>query len=95
MKLIASRKADQNRAAVDPWTVVHFAAGMAFGLMNVRLDHAIGASVTYEIAEQVVQRFEWGQELFDTSGPETLPNSLVDSAVYLAGYRLGRMWNRT
>ena len=95
MKLIASGKAEQNTAAIDPWTVVHFAAGLAFGLMDVKLKHAFAASVTYEIAEQVFERFEWGKDLFETNGPETLPNALVDSAVYVAGHRLGRMWNGT
>ena len=95
MKLIASKKADQNDAAIDPWTVVHFAAGLALGLMDVKLKQALAASISYEMAEQVFQRFEWGQELFETSGPESLSNSLVDSAIYVAGHRLGRMWNET
>lgn len=93
MKLIASRKSEQNEAAVDPWTIVHFAAGLALGLMDVRFKHALAASVAYELAEQVFQRYEWGQEFFETSGPETVPNAVLDSVTYAAGHRLGRMWN--
>ena len=93
MKVIATRKSEQNRAAVDPWTVVHLSTGLAFGLMNVPARWAVGASVAYECAEQVFERHEWGQEFFDVHGPESLPNALVDSAVFVAGYRLGRMWN--
>ena len=93
MKVFATQKQEQNRAAVDPWTVVHLSTGLAFGLMNVPMRWAVTASVAYELAEQVFQRFEWGQELFETSGPETLPNAVADSTVFLTGYRLGRMWN--
>ena len=31
MKFLAARKAEQNLAAVDPWTAVHVAAGLAAG----------------------------------------------------------------
>lgn len=95
MHLLAERKPEQNRAAVDPWTVVHFAAGLAFGLMDVRLRWAVVSSVAYEVAEQVFERQEWGKELFKTSGPEILPNALVDVAVLVLGHRLGAAWNRS
>lgn len=95
MKLIARRKADQNRAAVDPWTAVHVAVGLAFGLMDVPRAWALGASVGYEAAEQVFERREWGRKLFVTSGPESLPNAVVDTVVFLIGHRLGELWNAT
>ena len=95
MKLIASRKREQNRAAVDPWTLVHLAAGLALGLMDVPLRCATAASVTYDLAEQVFERFDRGKDLFETHGPESLPNALVDSAAFLTGHRLGRIWNET
>ena len=93
MKFIAEHKHEQNRAAVDPWTAVHMAAGLALGLMNVPLRYAVTASIAYELAEQVFERHEAGQNFFQTSGPESLPNAIVDTAVFIAGHRLGRIWN--
>ncbi|MEX2015099.1 MAG: hypothetical protein WD873_00590 [Candidatus Hydrogenedentales bacterium] len=93
MKWLATRKNDQNRAAVDPWTAVHLAAGLALGLMSVPLRRALAASIAYEFAEQVFERHEAGQNFFKTRGPESLPNAIVDTAVFVAGHRLGRIWN--
>lgn len=95
MRFLATRKAQQNRAAVDPWTAVHVAAGLAAGLMNIPLRWTLAAGVAYEAAEQVFERSPEGQELFDTSGPERLPNALFDLAVLVVGHRLGQLWNRT
>ncbi len=95
MRIVATRKAQQNRAAADPWTVVHFATGLALGLVEVPLRWAVGASVVYEVAEQVFERRDWGQSFFRTSGPEVLSNALLDSAVFVVGHQLGRIWNRT
>lgn len=95
MKIIAREKSEQNRAAVDPWTAVHLAAGLAAGLMNVPLAAAVAASLAYEIAEQFFERQRWGQELFETSGPESPANAVVDTAVFFAGHVLGRLWNET
>lgn len=95
MKILATQKSEQNRAAVDPWTTVHLSMGLALGLMEVPLRWALTASVAYELAEQVFERREWGKELFVTSGPESLPNAVVDSVALLAGHCLGRMWNET
>ena len=95
MKLVATRKADQNRSWVDPWTVVHLSAGLAAGLMEVPLRWALPAAVAYEFGEQVFERFEIGQDFFRTSGPETIPNAIVDTVVFAVGHRLGRKWNRT
>lgn len=95
VNIIATEKAEQNRAAADPWTIIHFSAGLAFGLMNIPLRWAVAASVFYELAEQVFERREWGQQLFATSGPESVPNAIVDTAVLVAGHRLGALWNET
>lgn len=94
MRIVATRKAQQNRAAADPWTVVHFATGLALGLIEVPLRWALGAAIAYEVAEQVFERHDWGQELFHTSGPEIVSNALLDSAVFVVGHQLGRIWNR-
>ena len=95
MKIIARRKSEQNEAAVDPWTTVHFAAGLGLGLMDVPLRWAVGASLSYEIAEQFFERRDWGKKFFKTSRPETAPNAVVDVVVLVAGHRLGRLWNET
>lgn len=95
MKIVATRKAEQNRAALDPWTMVHLAAGLATGLMAIPLSRAMSAAIAYEVVEQWLERGAWGQELFETHGPETLPNALVDTAVFFVGHRLGVLWNRT
>jgi hypothetical protein len=52
-------------------------------------------AVAYEVAEQYVERSDVGQEIFDTKGPENIPNALLDVAVFAAGHQLGRLWNRT
>lgn len=95
MNIIATRKAEQNVAAIDPWTAIHFTTGLAAGLMELPLRWTFGAALAYEVAEQWFEREEWGQEFFETSGPETVPNAIVDSLAFVIGHRLGRLWNRT
>lgn len=95
MRWVARRKAEQNRAALDPWTLVHFATGLATGLVELPLRWAFGAAVAYEVVEQALERRRFGQRLFKISGPEALSNSLIDLAVFAAGHELGRAWNRT
>ncbi len=95
MRLIATRKSDQNRAGLDPWTVVHLSAGLALGLVNAPLRWALTAAVAYELVEQVVERQRWGQRLFAASGPEVALNAVLDTAAFAAGHRLGQRWNAT
>jgi hypothetical protein len=95
MKLIATRKADQNRAVIDPWTAVHFATGLAAGLMAVSFRSSVAAALAYEVAEQYAERQNWGQELFQTSRYESVSNAVVDVVVFAAGHQLGRLWNDT
>ena len=95
MKIFATEKAEQNRAAVDPWTIVHFALGLASGLVNAPLRVTLSLAVLYEVAEYALESREVGQELFDTSGPEAIQNAAVDVAVFTVGHELGRRWNRT
>lgn len=95
MRVVATRKDQQNSAAVDPWTVVHLASGLAAGLMRVPLPAALAASIAYEAAEQFFERSDRGRELFYTSGPESVPNAIVDVIVLAAGHWLGAAWNRT
>jgi hypothetical protein len=95
MKIIATTKAEQNRTVVDPWTVVHFATGLALGLVNAPLRWWLPVATAYEVAERYLEESEVGKEFFDTSGPEILPNAILDLAVFAAGHQLGRLWNNT
>lgn len=95
MRLFATKKDHQNRAALDPWTIVHFGTGLAAGLTEVPAPIALGAALGYEVIEQVFERHDKGQAFFETSGPESLANAIVDVLVFMAGYRLGRAWNAT
>ncbi len=95
MRLVATEKAHQNRAMFDPWSVVHFATGLAAGLAEVDERVAIGAAIAWEFVEQDLERREIGQQLFETSGPEKVGNAIADVALFSAGYVLGRLWNRT
>ena len=95
IKIVATRKREQNKAVVDPWTVVHFAAGLASGLVSIPPEVALGAAVGYEVVEQWFERQESGKELFDVSGPETISNAAVDVGVFALGYAWGALWNRS
>lgn len=95
MKILATGKSEQNEAALDPWTLIHFSTGLALGLMEVPPDRAYGAAVAYEIVEQYVERAKWGQDLFESDRPETAINALVDLAAFGVGHWLGGQWNRS
>ncbi len=95
MKILARSKSEQNEAAIDPWTVVHFGFGLASGLMGISWPVTMLAAAAYEVFEQGLERSEFGQDLFETSGPENLPNVVIDLGVYGLGVWLGKRWNRT
>ncbi|MCI0432984.1 MAG: hypothetical protein L0271_04950 [Gemmatimonadetes bacterium] len=92
MNIVATRRAEQNRAALDPWTAVHFTTGLALGLMDAPRVPAIAAAIAYEIAEQVFERQPAGKELFQTRGPESAVNAIVDTVVFAVGHWLGSRW---
>jgi hypothetical protein len=95
MQLIATRKAHQNKAVLDPWTAVHFSSGLALGLMDTPEETSLAAAIAYEVAEQFIERQAWGKDLFRTHRPETILNAVMDVAVFSIGHWLGRAWNRT
>lgn len=95
LKIVATTKSEQNTAVLDPWTVVHFASGLVSGLVDAPLRVTLPLAVLYEMAEQAIESGEVGQEVFETTGPETLPNAVVDVGVFVLGHVLGRRWNRT
>lgn len=93
MKLVATSKREQNLAAIDPWTMVHFAAGLAAGLVEMPAGRAIACAAAYEVVEQLGERNEAVQDFFETSHPEHWTNVAVDLVVFAAGHWLGRRWN--
>ncbi len=95
MKLVATRRTEQNRAPIAPWTAVHFSAGLALGLLDASRAWSVGGALGYEVAEQLVERSDWGTDLFETRGPESASNVLVDMVVFIAGHWLGTRWLRT
>ena len=95
MKWVATAKRDQNRAVIDPWTIVHLGAGLAAGLMEARTEWAVGAAVAWEGVEQFVERRRWGKEVLQSSGPEAAANASMDLIVFAVGLWLGRQWNDT
>ena len=95
MKIIATEKAEQNRTVADPWTVVHFATGLALGLVNAPLRWWLPVAAAYEVVEHYIEKSDAGKELLEVSGPEVVPNALLDLAVFAAGHQLGRLWNQT
>ena len=95
MKLVARDKSEQNEAAIDPWSAVHFAAGLAAGLMGLSRRTTLASSIVYEIVEQYGERKEWGKDLFETTRPESLPNAVIDTALVMVGHWLGARWNET
>ncbi len=95
MKIVATRKREQNEAVIDPWTMVHFSIGLALGLMNAPIRSSLVGAVAYEVVEQYFERVDIGKELFDTKGPEAIPNAIADLVVLAAGHQLGQMWGRT
>jgi len=95
LKVVATKKAEQNRAMLDPWTFVHLASGLAAGLMGIRRDHAVAAAVLYEVVEQYMERQGWGQDFFETTRPEEMSNAVLDVLAFALGHRLGEAWNDT
>lgn len=94
MKIIATSRSEQNRALCDPWTVVHFATGLALGLVSAPRMAVVAAAVGWEAVEQWVERQELGQGVFNVTRPESLPNAVADVLVFAAGHSLGRQWHR-
>ncbi|MHA1573242.1 MAG: hypothetical protein ACTSX8_04550 [Alphaproteobacteria bacterium] len=95
MKLVATRKSEQNESVIDPWTIVHIGVGLASGLTGVKFGTTLALALGYEVAEQVFESSDVGQKLFKTSGPEIPANAALDVVVYMAAWYLGQRWNET
>lgn len=95
MKLIATNKAEQNKALIDPWTAVHAGFGLAAGLMGLNFYWSMAGATVYEVVERQLEKSKTGQELFKTSGPEIVGNAIVDIGIFGIGWWLGDRWNKT
>ena len=87
---IARTKADQNRAILDPWSLVHLAVGLAAGLIAAPRGPAIAAAIGYEFVEPHIST-----ATFQASGPEVPANAVADVVLFAVGMELGRRWNQT
>lgn len=74
---------------IDAWTAVHIGVGFLAGLLKVPPLWAFGGAIAYEGIEQVLERSQLGQSMFNTSGPESFGNSAVDVVVFGAAYVAG------
>lgn len=95
MKLIARSKAEQNQAAIDPWTLVHVGVGLGVGLAGFGAASSAAMAIGYEFFEHYAEGTDLGQQFFQTSGPEHPVNSFVDVAVFMAAWYAGHRWNQT
>lgn len=95
MTFLATRKSQQNSATADPWTLVHFSAGLAMGMMNAPFWPSMLAATAYEVVENRFEHSEFGKKLFNISGPEILSNAVLDVIVFGAGWYAGQRWNET
>lgn len=95
MITFAVRKEQQNEALFDPWSVVHFAFGLGFGLTGFPFVGAVGIAVAYDILEHAFEKSEFGQRFFNTSGPESGYNIAGDLVLFVTGWFLGDRYNAT
>lgn len=70
----------------DGWSWAHFGSGLLLGALGMQYDTFLVGHLIYDGAEQVVERTEWGQQLFDTKGPEHPRNIIGDTAVASLGW---------
>ena len=73
---------------VDWWTFVHFSSGFVASSYGVKEPVAVAAAVLYELVEQPFLRSQAGKNFFGASGPEVIPNQVIDVLVFWAGYRI-------
>mgnify|MGYP003133184904 CR=1 FL=1 len=90
--ILAKSKQDQNRALIDPWTLVHAGTGLAVGLMGFSMSAALLGAVAYEVLERPLEKLDFGKNLFSVRKPESAKNQVFDVAVFVLGAAAGRAW---
>ena len=95
MMLVATKKADQSLAILDPWSVVHGATGLALGLLGTRLSTALALAIVYELVEGRLQADPSVRSFWNVSRPESFANQVADVLVLGAGVIAGHRYNAT
>lgn len=95
MKLVAGKKSEQDISIIDPWSLVHFSAGLALGLRGTGLATTTALNVGYEAVEYVAQRTNAGATFFNQEWNENPSNMIMDILAVTAGWYLGHRWNQT
>ena len=90
--LVAWTEETQNEAMLDPWSLVHGAAGLAAGLLGLPVWASVAAATVYEVVAGQLERTPRGQAFLHTSGPERLAHQLADVAVFAVGAWAGRQY---
>lgn len=88
MKLYARHPQDE--ALTDPYTVLHFSAGLATGLGRVgTLRAVIGAAVVDYLFSKL---YDTPVGIYRKTGHEPPENKVADIAIFALGNYLGRRW---
>ena len=88
MKAIASTRADNGSAVIDPWSAVHFGSGLAVGLASLSFTQTIAIMVLSELSKRLVVERIHKEE-------EEIHNQISDALLFVVGWKAGRMWNDT
>lgn len=84
-----------NEDLIDRWSTAHFVGGFVLGCAGLSYPTFLTVHVTYDLAEQFVERTRFGQELFETNGPENLLNIAGDTVIASVGWLLAtELFNR-
>lgn len=90
MTLFAFSKDQQDAALMDPWTVVHFSAGLMAGLLDISAGWTFTISTLHELIELRPAAMK-----FFKSTPESPGNVIIDMAVVMGGWWLGHKYNQS
>ena len=82
------KKYDVDTSPVDAWTVVHFGAGLAAGLVGFPLLLTLAAAMFWEAAENW-RRPALTSEAFPHWTPEVNTNVLIDVVAAVGGWGFG------
>lgn len=89
MKLFAGNRHQQG--LTDPWSAVHFSAGLTTGLADVPMMQAVVFAVLTDAAIGWVTQSRSG--LLKRLDDEPAANKVIDILLFAVGNQLGRRWN--
>lgn len=89
MKLFAGNRHQQG--LTDPWSAVHFSAGLTTGLASVPLAQAVVFAVLTDAAISWLTQSSSG--LLRRLDDEPPANKVADILLFALGNHLGRQWN--